>query len=276
MDIGNRTVSPSSPYIIGEVALAHDGSLSLAHSYIEAIAETGAHAVKFQMHMHRPGARWRVTPRWPQDEDRNAYWKRTGFDAYQWLALKSHALEFELDFLVSPFSLQAFKDIRDLGVPAWKVPSGEIANHELLESIVGTGTPAILSTGMATLEEVGDAAEHFSLDGLVLLQCSSLYPTPPQRVGVNVMRELREFGCHVGMSDHSGTIYPSLIALHEGASVIEVHVVLDRRMHGFDCSSSVTPAELKQIVKGARFIPRMDAVDKNDTGPYEDARRVFM
>jgi N-acetylneuraminate synthase len=278
MVIGERTIGPSNPYIIGEVALAHDGSLALAHSYIDAIADTGAHAVKFQMHTPRANAEWRVLPQWPQDEDRNAYWKRTSFSMLQWAGLKVHAERCGLDFLVSPFSIEAFGLIDKLGVPAWKVPSGKINDHEMLRRMRKTGLPMLLSTGMSPKHEIADAIDCLGRpNNLVVLQCSSLYPTPPAHVGINFMGDLRRFRAYcVGLSDHSGTVYPSLIALHEGASVIEVHVVLDRRMHGFDTSSSVTPAELEQIVDGAKFVSKMADVDKNDLGPYEEARRVFM
>lgn len=184
--------------------------------------------------------------------------------------------------LISPFSLEAFHEIKCIGVPAWKVPSGRIKDHELLTRIAKTGRPVLLSTGMATLKEIGVSVVHFSPANVALLQCSSLYPCPPHQVGINVILKLRHcfspegFGLPVGLSDHSGTIFPSLIALHEGASVIEVHVVLDRGMYGFDTSSSITPSELAQIVAGAKFIPMMEFVDKNDLEPYQEARKVFM
>lgn len=275
MEIGGKAVDPQHPYIIGEVGLAHDGSLNLAHSYIDAIADTGADAVKFQMHTPR-NADWRTPPRWPQDDDRYAYWKRTAFTRDQWIGLKEHANASHLHFLISPFSLEAFHEIKCIGVPAWKVPSGRIKDHELLRKIGNLLKPVILSTGMATWEEIDASISAFRLEDLVVLQCSSSYPTPPHLVGMNVLGRLRPYGCLVGLSDHSGTIFPSIIALREGASVIEVHVILDSRMHGFDASSSVTPAKLAQIVHAAKFVPKMDFVDKNDLEPYEEARRVFM
>ena len=274
MVIGEKTVSPESPYIIGEVGLAHDGSLSLAHSYVDAIACADADAVKFQMHTPSQ-AEWRAEPEWPQDASRYDYWLRTAFTPDQWKGLKEHTEDRGLHFLCSPFSVEAFRRIDALGVPAWKIPSGQINNHDLLKRIAKTGKPPLLSTGMATWDEIIEAVEMLS--DPVLLQCSSLYPAPPNRVGLNIMGHFRRaWTPYVGLSDHSGTIYPSLVALSQRASVIEVHVVLDRYMDGFDASSSVTPAELKQIVEGAKFISKMTPVDKNDLEPYKEARRVFM
>lgn len=276
MVIGERPVDRQHPYIIGEVALAHDGSLSLAHSYVDAVAEAGASAVKFQMHTpHR--AQWRIPPRWPQDEDRCAYWKRTSFTRDQWVGLKEHAEDSGLHMLISPFSLEAFHEVKCIGVPAWKVPSGKIRDRELLKRMRNTGLPVLLSTGMSDWDEIVAAVRVFSPDKLAVLQCSSLYPTPPQQVGISAMIMMsHRYTAYVGLSDHSGTIYPSLVALHEGACVIEVHVVLNKRMLGFDTSSSITPAELEQIVEGASFIRDMEYVDKNDLEPYQEAREVFM
>jgi N-acetylneuraminate synthase len=283
--IGARRVGEGRCFIVAEVGMAHDGSLSLAHAYIDAIAESGADAVKFQCHLAEAESwedePWRVKPKWQQDSSRYAYWNRTRFWQEQWIGLARHAAERGIEFLCSPFSVKAVQMLDPL-VPAWKVASGEVTHRELLEAVARTGKPVILSTGMSTLDETAEAVE--CLQGPecgphAVLQCTSLYPCPPEAVGLGMMAEFRRrYGCPVGLSDHSGTIYPGLCAVERGADIVEVHVVFDRAMGGLDASSSITTAEFRVLVDGARFIERMcQPVDKDARADALEATRlVFM
>ncbi len=257
--------------IIGEVAQAHDGSVGLAHSFIDAIAAAGADAVKFQTHIaaaeSTPAEPWRVKFS-RQDESRFAYWKRMEFTEQQWIELKRHADERGLLFLSSPFSLEAVELLERVGVCAWKVASGEIGGSMMFDRMAKTKLPMLLSTGMSPMEEIDRAVDQVKQCGLplVVLQCTTAYPCPPEKVGLNLIPILRErYQTAVGLSDHSGTIYPGLAAATLGISVLEVHVALSREMHGPDVSASVTTAELKQLVDGVRFIEKMKAspIDKN-------------
>ena len=251
--------------IIGEVAQAHDGSLGLAHAFIDAIADAGADAVKFQTHIAHaestPAEAWRVQFS-RQDATRYDYWRRMEFTAEQWHGLRQHALERGLLFLSTPFSLTAIELLEQVGVAAWKVASGEIGNLPALERLAATGNPIILSSGMSGWAEVDSAVQVVQAAGcpLAVLQCTSAYPCPPEKVGLNLLTELRQrYGCAVGLSDHSGTIFPGLAAATLGAEVLEVHVTLSREMFGPDVVASVTPGELKQLVAGVRFIEQMRA-----------------
>ena len=257
--------------IIGEVAQAHDGSLGFAHAFIDAIANAGADAVKFQTHIaaaeSTPDEPWRVKFS-PQDATRYDYWKRMEFTEDQWHGLKRHAEERGLMFLSSPFAIEAVELLTRVGVAAWKVASGEVSNKPMFERMVETGLPILLSTGMSPLSEIDTAVERIKATGLPLtvLQCTSMYPTPPEKVGLNMLPFFRErYGCPVGLSDHSGTIYPGLAAATLGIEVLEVHVTLSREMFGPDVPASVTTTELRQLVKGIRFIETMQAnpVDKD-------------
>jgi N-acetylneuraminate synthase len=266
--------------IIGEVAQAHDGSLGTAHAYIDAIARAGADAVKFQCHLaaaeSTPDEPWRVPPEWPQDASRFDYWKRMEFTPEQWYGLKAHADEAGLLFLCSPFSVESVRLLDPL-VGTWKLASGEVTNRPLLEAIAETAKPVIVSTGMMTMAELDEVLVWFP--DHAILQCTSAYPCPPERVGLNVLRDFRRlYDCPVGLSDHSGTIYPSLAAVTLGCDILEVHVTLSREAFGFDVSSSVTTAELRQLVDGVRFIERaMIPVDKDATArELEPMRRLFM
>jgi N,N'-diacetyllegionaminate synthase len=259
-------------FVVGEVAQAHDGSLGTAHAYIDAIARSGANAVKFQTHI----AAAESTPREPwrirfsqQDESRYDYWKRMEFSEDQWLGLKRHAEEQGLEFLSSPFSIEAAKMLRRIGVGMWKVASGEVSNPQLFEYFIETRLPLILSTGMSTIEEIDAAVARVQTAGIPLcvVQCTSLYPCPPQKVGLNILPYYRQrYHCAVGLSDHSATIFPSLAAASIGAEVVEVHVTFSRECFGPDVVASVTTQELNQLVEGVRFIEKMrnNEVTKNE------------
>jgi N,N'-diacetyllegionaminate synthase len=251
--------------IIAEVAQAHDGSLGMAHAYIDAIANTGANAVKFQTHLaaaeSTPSEPWRVKFS-DQDATRYDYWRRMEFTEAQWRSLKKHAEEKGIQFLSSPFSVEAVELLTRVGVAAWKVASGEVGNIPMFARIAATGLPIFLSTGMSPLNEIDAAVERIKTCRLplTLLQCTSLYPCPPQKLGLNLIPFFRQrYGCSVGLSDHSGTIYPGLAAATLGIDVLEVHVTLSREMFGPDVPASVTTAELRQLVEGIRFIEKMRA-----------------
>lgn len=258
--------------IIGEVAQAHDGSLGTAHAYIDAIARSGADAVKFQTHIagaeSTPGEPWRVRFSY-QDESRYAYWKRMEFTEEQWLGLKRHADEKGLEFLSSPFSIEAAKMLQRIGVRAWKIASGEISNTPLFDFIIDTRLPVMLSTGMSTIGETDTAVARIQETGIpvAVSQCTSMYPCPPEKVGLNMIPYYRQrYGCAVGLSDHSGTIFPGLAAATVGIEVLEVHVVLSRECFGPDVVASITSSELRTLVEGIRYIERMrtHTVDKNE------------
>jgi N-acetylneuraminate synthase len=269
--VGDKEIGPEDPcLIIGEVGLAHDGSLGTAHAFIDAIAEAGADAVKFQTHIaaaeSTPAEPWRVKFS-HQDSSRYDYWERTAFTEEQWRGLADHAQQQGLIFLSSPFSIEAVELLARVGMAAWKIPSGEVSNTPLLQRIGETGHPILLSSGMSSLGETDGAVQLFKRQSapVAVLQCTSAYPCPPESMGLNMIPFYRErYSCPVGLSDHSGTIYAGLAAAALGIDVLEVHVTLSREMFGPDVVASVTTAELDQLVRGIRFIEEMSAnpVDK--------------
>lgn len=270
--------------VIGEVAMSHDGSLGLAHAFIDAIAAAGADAVKFQTHI----AAAESTPSEPfrvafskQDATRYDYWKRLEFTESEWRGLAEHCRERQVFFISSPFSTEAIDLLERVGQPLWKIASGEVSNTPLLDRVLDTGSPVLLSTGMSPLAETDAAVARITARGrkVGVLQCTTAYPCPPERIGLNLVPVYRErYGCWVGLSDHSGTIYPGLAGVALGLDVLEVHVTLSREMFGPDVVASVTTSELRQLVDGIRFIERMRAspVDKNDSARQtESLRRLF-
>jgi len=270
--------------LVGEVAQAHDGSLGTAHAYVDAVADAGADAVKFQTHIaaaeSTPGEPWRV-PFSRQDESRYAYWKRMEFSEEQWRGLARHAEDRGLVFLSSAFSFEAADLLERIGMVAWKVGAGEVANLPLIERMARTGRPVLLSSGMSPWGELDAAVATVRRAGapVAVLQCTSAYPCPPERIGLNVLAELRlRYGCPVGLSDHSGTVAAGLAAVALGARLVEVHVVFDRACFGPDVKASLTLPELRQLAEGIAFLDAALAhpVDK-DAAARElvDLRRAF-
>lgn len=271
------------PILIGEVGQAHDGSLGLAHQFVDAVADAGADAVKFQTHIaaaeSTPAEPWRVRFS-PQDETRYDYWRRMEFSEAQWLGLREHADERGLMFLSTPFSLEAVELLDRVGVSMWKIASGEVTNLELLSALPGRA-PVLLSSGMSRFDELDRAVEVCRAGGhqVAVLQCTSAYPTTPEQVGLNLLAEYRErWGCPVGLSDHSGTMFPALAATTLGAQVIELHVTLSRRMFGPDVPASLTVEELTEVRRGMHDISRMlrNPIDKDAAaGDMGQMRRLF-
>jgi len=270
--IGSRSFGPGCPCIVvAEVAQAHDGSLGMAHAFIDAAAGAGADAVKFQTHIAAAESTasepWRTKFSF-QDGSRYEYWKRMEFTEEQWHGLRRHADDRGLLFLSSPFSVEAVELLSRVVVAAWKVASGEVSNTPMLERIAATRLPVLISTGMSGLQDIDQAVSYVTSKDLplVVLQCTSMYPTPPDKIGLNMIPLFRErYGCAVGLSDHSGTIYAGLAAAAVGIEMLEVHLTLSRDMFGPDVPVSITPPEFRQLVDGIRFIEtaRKSPVDKD-------------
>ena len=270
--ISGRRIGPDQPcFLIAEVAQAHDGSLGAAHAYIDATADAGADAVKFQTHIASAESTldepFRVKFS-QQDETRYDYWKRMEFTPEQWAGLAEHAAQKKLVFLSSAFSVAAVDLLKQLGIAAWKVGSGEVGTRDLLDAMLAAGGPILLSTGMSTYTEIGDVVTRLRSRGaeLALFQCTTRYPVALEEVGLNVIGELRQrFQCPAGLSDHSGTIHPALAAMAQGADMIEAHIVFDRRMFGPDTPASLTVEEFKQVAQARDAFASMAAhpVDKD-------------
>jgi N-acetylneuraminate synthase len=262
--INNRKIGHREPtFLIAEIAQAHDGSLGIAHSFIDVAAEAGADAVKFQTHIAEHESTldepFRTDFSW-EDETRYEYWERMEFTNKQWQELADHARSEGLVFLSSAFCKPAVDLLKSVKVPAWKVGSGEYKSSELVEYMAETGKPVLFSTGMSTLEEVDSMVEAIEQHApYALFQCTSNYPTDLKNVGLNVIDELTEqYDCPVGLSDHSGSIYPGLAAIARGIDLLEVHLTFDQRMFGPDSEASVTPDELETLAQMRDAVQIMD------------------
>ena len=246
--------------VIAEVAQAHDGSLGLAHAHIDAAAEAGADIVKFQTHIASAESTlaepWRVKFS-RQDETRYDYWRRMEFTKEQWVGLREHARECGLQFLSTPFSPEAVKLLDEVGVAGWKVASGEVTNAPMLQQMGETGVPILLSTGMSSWNEIDAAVATIRATGapLVVFQCTTSYPTPPDQIGLNVLQELgSRYDVPVGLSDHSANSAVPVAAVALGAELVEAHITLSRSMYGPDVCASLTTDEFKSAVAGIRSV----------------------
>ena len=274
----------SSTYIIAEIGQAHDGSLGILHSYIDAIADTGVDAIKFQTHIAEAESSIHEPFRVPfsfEDKTRFDYWHRMSFSLGEWKEIKSHCEERNLDFISSPFSQAAVDLLEELNVKMYKIGSGEVTNFLMLEKIAKTGKPIILSSGMSSFEEL-DASINFIKEygnELSVLQCTTSYPTPPERLGLNVITELIERypGIKIGLSEHTGKIYSGIAAVTLGAQILEFHAVFDRRMFGPDAQSSLQIDEIKELVQSIRFIEKaiQNPIDTSDNSAYLGLKKIF-
>jgi N-acetylneuraminate synthase len=266
--------------IIAEIGSVHDGSFGNAKNLIEAAAASGADVVKFQTHIAEaetlPNA---PAPAYFKAEPRMDYFRRTGFTIPQWKELQAHAREVGVGFLSSPFSEAAVDLLEEVGVDAYKIPSGEVSNVPMLEAVAATGKPCYLSSGMSDWTELDAAVAALRPGGpLVVMQCSSAYPCPPERVGLNVIAQMAaRWGLPVGFSDHTLGPAAPIAAVAVGAVVVEKHFTFSRLMYGSDAAHSMEPADFKAMVGWLREAAAMrdGTVDKSDTTPYRDMKRIF-
>jgi N-acetylneuraminate synthase len=263
--IGTRRVGEGAPcFIIAEAGVNHNGSLSLARELIEAAAEAGADVVKFQT--------FRTEDVVTEDAPKASYQKQTtGVEESQanmlrklelpnefYPELLALAKEKKLIFLSTPFGVASVDFLADLGMPAFKIPSGEITHPALLSRMAAKHKPLLISTGMSTLEEVEEAVRLVEARGareFCLLQCTSNYPANPADVNLRAMITMRQhFGVPVGLSDHTEGFEVSLAAVALGAAVIEKHLTLDRSLPGPDQAASMEPDEFAIMVRGIRKV----------------------
>ena len=183
------------PFVIAEVGQAHDGSLGQALSFIDAASEAGANAVKFQTHFADEESskyddfRVRV---FPQDSSRKDYWKRMEFSEQEWGLLAKRSQERGLLFLSSAFSNKAVEVLQNCEIEAWKIASGELFNYPMLDKILDTQAPLLISTGMSGWSEIDEIYRYTKGRERVIFQCTTEYPSKPQSIGINNIQILCE------------------------------------------------------------------------------------
>jgi N,N'-diacetyllegionaminate synthase len=263
--IGDHSIGPNKPcFFIAEAGVNHNGNVETAHRLVEAAARCGADAIKFQTFK----AERVVTQSAPkadyqrQTTDRSEsqfdMLKKLELDAQAHRALLEHCRDIQLLFLSTPFDEESVDLLDQLGLPAFKTPSGEITNLRYLEHVARKGKPMIVSTGMSYLGEVEAAVQTIEKTGnpdLVLLHAVSNYPAAPSDINLRAMETMmKAFGVPVGYSDHTSGMEVPLAAAALGACVIEKHFTLDRNLPGPDHKASMEPAEVEGLIKGIRMV----------------------
>ena len=263
IEIAGRKIGPGQPcFIIAEAGVNHNGSLELALKLVDAAAAAGADAVKFQtfkadrlVTRNAPKAGYQVRATGDAGTQHEML-KRLELTEEDHRSLIAHCERRGVLFLSTPFDEESCDFLESLELPAFKLPSGELTNLPFLAHVAGKGKPVILSTGMATLQEVDTAVETIARSGnnrLVLLQCASEYPADPAEANLRAMASMRSsFGFPVGFSDHTPGMAAAIAAAALGACVVEKHFTLDREMPGPDHRASLEPEELAGMVRGIR------------------------
>ncbi len=273
----------SDVFIIGEIGQAHDGNLGVAHSYIDALADTKINAAKFQVHIAEAESSIYEPFRIPipyLNESRMEYWKRMEFTPDQWFGLKNHCEERGLEFIATPSCLAAADLLIKLGVQKFKVGSGDTSNLLLLQHIANTGKDIILSSGMSSKQELDVTIQFLKSKNnkISLLQCTSSYPTKTDQWGLNLIQEYKDrYNIPIGFSDHSGGTVACLAAANLGAQILEFHVVFDKRIAGPDSTSSITIDQAATLAESVRLIETAlkNPVNKTDNSSFSDLKDIF-
>jgi len=263
MKIGKFDLEKDGTYIIAELSANHNGSLQTALDTIKAAKECGADAIKLQTYtadtitlnsqkddfMIDGGTLW---------DGKNLYELYTeAYTPWEWHEeLFAYARSIDIDIFSSPFDKSAVDFLEQFNPSAYKIASFEITDYELIRYTASKGKPIIISTGIATIDEIQDVVEICKSVGnekIVLLKCTSSYPAPLEDANLLTIRDMKEaFGVEVGFSDHTLGITAPVVAVTLGAKVIEKHFILDKSVGGADCEFSLNKKEFKEMVKAVR------------------------
>ena len=253
-------------YIIAEAGVNHNGSYELACRLVDAAKAAGADCVKFQTFraeeltsVHAEKAAYQKV-NMGGDSTQIEMLRKLELTKSEFENLKAYCVKTDIDFLSTPFDLESIVFLDGLGVPFWKIPSGEVTNLPYLLALAKTKKPVVMSTGMCELEEIRAAVKSLTDKGtpeITLLQCNTEYPTPYGDVNLRAIQTLRkEFGLKTGYSDHTLGIEVPIAAAALGAVIIEKHFTLDRNMEGPDHKASLEPDELAAMVRCIRNVER--------------------
>lgn len=267
--------------IIAEIGQAHEGSLGMAHAYIDALANTGVDVIKFQTHFAEAESSiyepFRIQMS-GQDKSRQEYWRRMEFSLEQWISLKNHCEEKNLEFLSTPFSNAAVDLLEKIGVKSYKIGSGDVGNPLLIEKIARTGKPVILSNGLVDETELDETIKILKANKIEtsILQCTSEYPTKPEQYNFTEISHLKKrYNLPVGFSDHSGKPETSIAAFCFGAEILEFHAVFSRDQYGPDVSSSLTITDIKNTVDAVRRIEKSIQNKETQSPRFEEYKNIF-
>ena len=263
VQIGHHTIGEGPVFVIAEAGVNHNGDVTLAHRLIDLAVEAGADCVKFQTFdpaslasSSAPTAAYQQ--RAVAHDDQRGMLEQLVLPADAWPSLRDHARDRGIEFLSSPFDEASADLLEALGVPAFKVASGELTNIPFLERLARVGRPLLVSTGMAEMVEVADAMDAIAAAGdppVALLHCVSSYPAAPADANLRAIETLRRaFGVPAGWSDHTPGIELPIAAVAMGAALVEKHLTSDRTMPGPDHAASLEPDEFAAMVAAIRAV----------------------
>ncbi|MET9607774.1 N-acetylneuraminate synthase family protein [Streptomyces sp. NPDC006512] len=284
--IGNKEVGTGRPtYVIGEIGINHNGELANALALVDAAAEAGCDAVKFQKRTPEI-----CTPRDQWDIERDTPWGRMTYIDYrhrvefgedEYRAIDAHCAERGIAWFASPWDTEAVAFLEKFDVPAHKVASASLTDDELLLALRATGKTVILSTGMSTPQQIRHAVEVLGSENIVLLHATSTYPAKPEELNLRVINSLEAAypNVPVGYSGHETGLQTTVAAVAMGACAVERHITLDRAMWGSDQAASVEPGGLTRLVRDIRTIETAlgDGVKRvydSEIAPMKKLRRV--
>jgi N,N'-diacetyllegionaminate synthase len=267
--------------VVAEIGMTHDGSIGLAKKLTEAAIASRADVIKYQWHIAgEETVRDAPNPPYFKGESRFDYFTRTEFTVSQFSELVFLCKKNNVTPCVSVFSNESVRRALKSGFEIIKIPSGEVTNIPMLRIVAETGLPVILSSGMSNWDELSKAVDVFKKAGTMLcvMQCSSMYPTPPESVGLNILNEIKErFNTYVGLSDHTLTGATAVAAVTLGAKVIEKHFTISKSLYGPDARFSLDPDEFHQLVNDVNFVDKAmrSAICKDDLSAYSEMKNIF-
>jgi N-acetylneuraminate synthase len=284
--VGNRFIGEGEPvYIIAEIGINHNGSLSLAKELIDGAASAGCDAVKFQKRTPEI-----CVPRNQWDIERETPWGRISYIEYrrkvefgfeEYLEIDGYCKEKGIEWFASPWDEEAVFFLEKFKTIMYKIASASLTDRNLLKRISATGKPVILSTGMSTPEEIDNAIAYLGTENLLLAQATSTYPCSIEELNLKVIQTYKEKypGVPVGYSGHETGLAPTLAAVALGARFVERHLTLDRAMWGTDQAASVELVGMHRLVKDIRDVEKAlgDGIKKVFESEYanlEKLRRV--
>ena len=276
MKIGNRSIGPNEPpLIIAEIGINHGGSLDVAKSMVDLIVHSGCECVKHQTHIIEDEMTEEAKAIFPPNANKSIWdvMKECSLKLDEEQELKEYAENLGLIWISTPFSRMAADFLDEIDVPAFKIGSGEADNLPLINHIAQKGKPIIMSTGMQSIKSLKNSVNILEKSGVeyALLECTNLYPSPPEIVSLQGIQELKEAfpKALVGFSDHSIGPHIALASVALGACIIERHFTDTRYRSGPDITCSMDPAELRILVDRSIEIHKALMNPKRRTEPEE-------
>lgn len=268
--IGRRYVGEGEPvFLIAEVGINHNGDVELAKKLIDAAADAGADAVKFQKRttgeiLTREGLEKAYTSPHAFAPTYGEHRNKLEFSEKEYVLLKEYAAKKGVQFFASVWDPISADFMEKLGIDAYKIPSADTINIPLLEHVAKKGKPVLLSTGMNTLEEIDEAVDAVIRHNprAIVFHCLSLYPSPEEKINLKFMDVIRDRFAPLpfGYSGHEMGVLPTLAAVARGAHIIERHLTLDKKMKGSDHGASLEPQQFKELVDQIRQVEKIHGV----------------